>query len=190
MDIRNRDFHFQLQVNGVAQPINLHGSVTRSFSEALHRLIGLASKPNADGLRFTLICGDRPFGEVKAEDSPQTKLLAELNRSLDANPTAQQQLSESQPRASESFEEFFARLRTDLEMSESAALFIACDWFGRAQDSQLVRWLSDPKVARLIELNTRTAAFESALPSEYATLKAYVLAEFPEQAKHLRFRTA
>ncbi len=93
------------------------------------------------------------------------------------------------PAAGEAYGDFFDRLIMEGYPVASATV-IASDWFGVEMDDKTIGWLNDPKAIRFRELNSRHEAFESALPSEYQSLKDYVTQVYPFFCEHLIFRTA
>lgn len=98
-------------------------------------------------------------------------------------------LTHDGPREGETYEQFYLRLIGD-GCTESIAKYMADDWFECDPDSALLAWMNDSKAQRFMQLQASKAEYESALPSEYESLKQYVISTYPERAKQFTFRTA
>lgn len=184
MDIRNAQFHSQLQVSGVGQPINRTGSIISLTGEMIKDLMTLSPRVLADGHReIILIIRDKSFTSHKESLEAQNKIAdveAGLAPSIDDH---------SVPRENESPGNYCDRL-VEQGLSQQTAEFLTADWFGLEKNPEVVNWLADPKAVRFRELNTRNEAFESAAPTEYTTLCHYVVSTYPNMIANLTFRKA
>jgi hypothetical protein len=183
MDIRKPAWHAQLSVSGIGTPINHSGSVLSMFGEILKDLGALNPRKLSSGDQDIVIrIRSRPF-------SNQKESTEGLDRVIEVEARIDDSQVETGPQEGEDLDAYVDRLiRTGTPMQ--AALMIAADWYERTAPPELVRWLSDSQAQRFRQLNASSRDYESASPQEYATLKAYVLREFPDFCTKLTFRAA
>lgn len=182
MDISNAKLFGQIQVSGIGEPTNIEGTVqgiVRQF--VIHLNQATPRKLSSGRKEITLMISDQPFTNTKAE-SEQAR-LNEVVSGIDFSNSIRG------PLPSESFEEFYQFLASQIN-NDIAAMQVACDWFDRPQDPDLMNWLNDPKVTRFIRLNVSNEEFQNAMPLEYDTLKAYIISTYPKFVSNLTFRTA
>jgi len=184
MDIdAEHSWHGQLQLSGVGKPISVNGSVKEIMLGFLRQLMQMSPRSISTGREINIIIRDSPFGDAK-ETREFQKLVAEVESGLD-----QSLVRDSRPLDGESYETYYQRLR-DEGLNHFSAEYFANDWFDKEPNQRLTMWLQDSKAAQFRRLNSNNAAYESAMPSEYESLKQYVLDEFPEFCEALVFRTA
>lgn len=176
MDMRKDGWHAQLQISGVTQSKQLQGSLISILGQIISELQETNPRTLANGKRITVVFGDKPM----QDDQSESFVLKPIDGQGDG------------PYVGELPKEFLARLISQ-GCTEEIAKFYVADWFadsGFVQDSQTVRWMNDPKCARFSELQSSKAAYEQALPTEYESLKQYIIAEYPERAALITFKTA
>lgn len=182
MDIRRDGFFGQLVIDGVKEPKAHHGSVMRIVSESLKDLQETRVRTSSDGESEIVIrIRNKPFDTSK-ESAEFLDKAAQVSNLVDSQEIMK-------PADGEHYDAFLARLKAE-GYPDASALMIAADWYGLEQDINLKRWLTDTKAQRFRELNSRDEAYQSAIPSEYTTLKDYVIREYPEFVTDLTFRTA
>lgn len=183
MDNRDNKWFSQLQIPGVAKPINRKGSIISIVAETIKDLTEANPRGLKDGeceivLRFALT----PFGDEKVTNTIGD-IAARLNSQVDESQVIQG------PESGETYEQYVERLM-ERGLNEYTALWMAADWFDMPEPEGLRDWMADEKAQRFRELNSRQVAFDSALPMEYETLKHYVISNYPQFTKNLTFRTA
>lgn len=183
MDMQTEKWFSQIQLSGVGQPINTQGSLSQIIGVFLKTLKSTRPRKLADGIEIKLLIRETPFPDSKDNSTSILDLAIQLESQLDlSNET-------TGPNPDETFEEFLSRL-ISTGMIPSAAEMIACDWFNRQPDPDLLNWMADSKAIRFRQLNSVQLEFEKALPSEYAELKIYVTQTYPKFCRNITFRTA
>ncbi len=185
MDVRKTGYFGQMQISGVAKPINDEGSIIGMVSQFLRDLQELNPRSLKDGKEIIIILRDRPLQAVKSES--QLQRVNEVEAQLDLSTIT----DEIVPGNNESYFEFIKRLENS-GLDNQSAIYIANDWYGIENDttSRLAQWQNDHKAIRFRQLNSSHKEFESAMPTEYAELKQYVLREYPEFCERITFRVA
>jgi hypothetical protein len=161
--------------------LELKGTVVQIQRQFLAHLLTVTPRDLKEGKSITLRMADKPM-ELGQKTSAEIEAEAWSHIQIDERDS-------STPLPEESYESYRDRLIAG-GMAVAAAEFFAADWFGQLQDVQTVRWMHDQKAQRFTQLNSSKTEYESALPSEYETLKAYVQREYPERAAQITFRTA
>lgn len=184
MDIKNTDWFGQLQMTGIAKPVNNQGSVLSMVGEFLVQLRTLNPREMAEGKTIVMTFSTIPIGQDKAKNDKLALVSAVTESLVESNDLT--------PLAAEPIESFIKRLMISGHTPTSAR-FIAADWYG-VEDGEgterLRAWLDNPKAIRFRELNARNDAFESAHPSEYRELLTQMLGEFPEFVRGMQLRIA
>lgn len=181
MDVRNQGWYGQLQISGIAKPINAEGSPLSILNGFITDLLQSTPRSLAEGKEIIIRISDRRIASTKTESS-LTRVL-EVEAGIDS-------VDEIKPNEYETYENFVTRLIHEEQLSESAALYIASDWFKVPPPPGLNEWLHDSKAVRFRQLNYSREAFDSAQPNEYNELKRYVLANFPDFCHQIQFRVA
>lgn len=180
MNLNDSIWHASILVSG-QKALDCKGTIMQIQRQFLAHLLAVTPKDLKDGKSIVLRISDRPI------DAGQ-KTVAEIESEAWSHIQLDERDS-SKPLAGEQYESYRDRLIAE-GMAVASAEFFAADWFGQMQDVQTLRWMSDSKAQRFAQLNASKTEYESALPSEYETLKAYVMKEYPERASQMTFRTA
>lgn len=182
MDISKDGFYGQLKLPE-GDTIAHRGSIMSIVAESLKDIKAGRLSRSKDGSEILIRIRDQPFDTSR-------DALAAMNKAVEVSDLLDDSsVDESMPRANEDYEAFVHRLESD-GYPRASSLMIAAEWYSMPKDAQAVGWLTDDKAKRFRELNTRNEAFEAALPSEYESLKQYVIAQFPDFTRDLVFRTA
>jgi hypothetical protein len=183
MDTRDNKWFSQLQIPGVAKPVNRNGSIMSIVGETLKDLMAANPRGLKDGeCEIILRFGRVPFGDEKASNTI-ADIAADIWNQLGDIPVT------PDPSPDETAEQYYNRLMATGISPMSAAMQTA-DWFDLPEPEGLNAWMTDSKAQRFRQLNSSQSAFESALPQEYQQLKQYVLATYPQFTESLTFRTA
>lgn len=183
MDLKESVWFGQLQISGVGKPINATGSVLGMTSEFLRALSTMNPQVLVSGKSIILAFQSTPFAEIKSSFD-QVRKLSDVESLIESSDS-----DTGGPTQNESYEDFYARLITG-GRDPNTAEFVANDWFNRPKNPRLVEWLNDEKAILFRKLNTSHEAFEAAIPSEYDSLKFYVMRTYPEFCQAIVFRTA
>lgn len=183
MDVRKQGYFGQMQISGVAKPINDEGSIIGMVSQFLRDLQELNPRNLKDGKEIIIILRDRPLQAMKSESQLQRVNEVEAQIEIAETPI--------EPYPGETYHNFIDRL-VEGGVETHIAKYIANDWFDSqtAEDARLQQWQNDHKAMRFRQLNSSHKEFESAMPTEYAELKQYVLREYPEFCERITFRVA
>jgi hypothetical protein len=182
-DLRKDGWFGQLVISGVGQPNAHRGSIMGIVGESLKDIGSQRMRVDANGdSEIVIRIRNKPF-----DTSKESALY--MDKSIEVDALLDTSTDSDKPIAGESYGDFFDRLITNGYPVASATM-IASDWFELAVDEKTLGWLHDPKAIRFRELNSRTEAFDSALPAEYEALKNYVTRQYPFFCEHLTFRTA
>lgn len=183
MNLSDPSWFAQLRISGVPAPLEFEGSVSHITLQVMKILSSANPRELADGKQITLQFGSKPFASVASASRAIQKQAIEIESQIEFND------DESRPIEGETYESYYDRQITR-GLSPTMAEFAANDWFDIPQNPRLTAWLNDPKAQRFRELNSSHKAFESAMPSEYESLKEYVKSEYAEFTDALVFRTA
>lgn len=191
MDIRRDGFWATLTLNGKSLLLNgnifTRGSIMFLVGESLKTLQTERSRLDHNGtIELSLRIKNKPFDTTK--DSTMILGKAEEVAALLDNDTHNHGSADT-PHADETYEQFYQRL-VDSDYPQISAEYIAAQWFDKPMNPDTTLWLNDPKAIRFRVLNSRDEEFETALPSEYESLKNYVKVTYPEFTRDLVFRTA
>jgi hypothetical protein len=183
MDIRAKQWHSQLQITGVATPINRTGSLLSILSESIKDLQESTGRAASSGSREIILrLNVTPYGQEKHTDAQDDKIREVLSGIDDSHMIRN-------PNDGESYEEYYQFLR-DKGMDHLNAGFIAGDWFEKPPMEDLENWMTDERAIRFRLLNGNKEVFDSAHPMEYEQLKHYIIHEYPQFAANITFRTA
>lgn len=188
MDLRKPEFFASLSVQ--SRTIGLNDSPARGSSVMSLVSAGLSAltqervRADSNGLVEIVI---RIRNKPVATD---TESVNQMNRASELDALVEGSADSTAPIPNESYEDYYRRLTEVEQLPNATALMLAAEWFQRPVDEQTKRWLSDSKAIRFRELNSRSDAFDAAIPNEYESLKQYVKTHFPEFVEHLTFRTA
>jgi hypothetical protein len=185
MDLRNQEYHGQLSMTGVGEVNLFKGSITGIIGEIMRHLLQANARAQSDGTKEIVIrIGNKPYAANK-DANTRADFIAEVESGIDWSGAER-----TKPKDGEDFESYYARMMSECGMSDHSARFMACDWFDRAQDPELVNWLSDSKAIRFRELNSRDEAYAAAIPTEYPELLHHCLNNYPNMLTRLNLRVA
>lgn len=106
MDMRRKGYFAQLQVSGIANPINFEGSILEIHQASLQTLQQLTARKDSGGhKKIQLLIDTVPFGADKAE--ADLLRVNELSRELEVPP------DDMAPQPNESQDAYCARLQAD-----------------------------------------------------------------------------
>jgi hypothetical protein len=181
VDVRRQGQFGQLVINGTPAGKVISGSVLSIVAETLKTLSEARLRNNADG-ESEIVIRIRNKAFDGSKDS-----LAIMNRSDEVADMLGSVATSETPNDGESYDQFVDRLEQE-GWPRASALMIAADSFGIEATADA--WTTDPKAVRFRELNSHRDAFEAALPSEYDSLKRYVIQTYPDRVEGMTFRTA
>lgn len=182
MDVRKPIWHGQLSLTGIGTPSNHSGSVMQILGEILKDLQATNPRALSDGNREIVIrIRDKAYGGAKDNADLERVLDVEAGITLVTEPLT--------PIDGMTFESYYDWL-IEKQVTPATAQFLACDWFDRVVDPELVNWLADQQAIRFRQLNYNNKEFESATPTEYAILKHYVIGKYPNMTAKLVWRVA
>lgn len=182
MNLTEPEWIGQMRVTGIAKPIESDGSFNQIVREFMLQLTSMNPRENSDGKEINITLRTKPFAEDKQSRDRQ-QLVREVESQIE--PIDEM----AGPIEGETFEQFYDRLITS-GRSPATAQFVAADWFNMPQDPKLQAWLTDERAIRFRVLNTSHSAYEAAIPTEYESLKHYVMEAYPEFCAKIVFRTA
>lgn len=175
MNFQEPGWHGELKVNATMSQMN--GSVQQIFAQVFAALKDAQPRDGIHGKRIVITLQTHQFSDLA-----QTKLADEVESQISSNVKT--------PIEGESHDEFYDRLVSS-GTDPNTAGFVAADWFSRPNPNpRLGEWLRDSRAEAFRKLNSSNKAFEDALPSEYESLKQYVLEKYPEFCEAITFRTA
>lgn len=173
----------QLSISGVSQPIKAEGIISDVIGNLMDQLQKMNPRELADGKEISLVLRNREFATMSKDTLAFKKKVAEVEDGLIGI------TDEGMPLPSELYEQFYDRQRAR-GMNHYSAEWLANEWFARTQNPALTAWLSDPRAELFRKLNSVNKAYEAATPTEYESLKRYVMENHPEFVRDLVFRTA
>lgn len=184
MDLKATHWYGQLQISGVASPVNFEiSSLTQLSGQMLAALIPHQAKKSGDRKLITFLMSDVPFGDDKDKREKENQ-IREIENGLNKELIMKGPL-DFNPHLT--YQEYY-----DYQIAEgvhhNTAKFMCDDWFDQPKDTDLLAWLEDRQAFRFRQLNSSSAAFATAMPDEYDRLHKYVTERFPQFLDGLKLR--
>lgn len=181
MDMKTKNWHMLLTLpNGVTKSFpaeSLSGLITLVAREIMQQDGRAADKEKSITIRMK----NSPFtGDDESDQLAITKRIAELESSLSRNDDS---TSECDPKPDELPGQYWERLES-LGLPEHSIAAFYNAWFpSESIPYEIVdfnNWLKDPKAKAFRDASVNHKAYESLLPGDYESLRAYCMAKFPK----------
>lgn len=174
MDLTKTGWFGRVEISGLSQVMKLEGSIQQMIPQIMMHLIQAKSRVNGEGNKTIHITfGDSPLSDARVEELRKAQELA-------ASIPAEYHTEEPTPMPGEDMLTMAHRLHAVDSYPPAIAMWYARQAFGYGVDPETEKWANDSKAQLFNKLNASDRAAESADPTEYAALKAYMQETYPK----------
>jgi len=181
MDVKHAEWFAQVNIAGISEPTNLHGSITRILGQTITTIGTANPRANSAGVKtITITLSNQPITpESLAVEKKALEVMGMIDESL---------LTNESPLDNESPADFQSRLQR-LGYDPITASILAADAFGLEASDSLSHWHSDPQAIRFRALHASQQAYDAADPHELKALESHCRKHFPTEVSLMRLRS-